>query len=469
MPKPDVVPLSPVQKRWLVGLSVVVAVTRWPALAQSPLGWDEAQFVSAVREYDVSAHHPHPPGYPLFIAFARLFSLLGVDEFQALQAVVLISAALLVPAAFMLAREMRFDVMTSLVGAAILAFLPNVWIFGGTAYSDVPALMCSLFACALLLRGYHSSRAFLLGGLLLGIAIGIRPLSILVGAVPFVWGASGRVRDRDRGAIAGAAVATVVIGAGSYLGAALASDSLAAYRHAVRAQTEWVRTVDSYQNEDRPSLQSIAQMFFMKPFDQPQQSKSLIVLASISLVSAVFSRRRPPVLVVLTFAPLAIASWLTLDVYSVGRYSMAYLFAYAVLAADGIGVLCRRTLMQPIVAAAGILAMATWTWPAIRLQATSDSPPVAALKWVDAQAAADEPIYVSGAFAPLGPAILPHRRIIAYDDENAMLPADTALWRVDWRRHPGGRSFEWPVDRLWRVVRRPGFHTSVVRLGEPGQ
>src|SRR5256885_4788612 len=105
-----------------------------------------------MRSYDVAQHHPHPPGFPLFIALGRAVRLLGLDDFHALQAVSTVAAMLLFPAVLMLGRELRLRAETAMAAAALCAFFPNVWFFGGTAFSDVASLTLVVFAVALLLR-----------------------------------------------------------------------------------------------------------------------------------------------------------------------------------------------------------------------------------------------------------------------------------------------------------------------------
>lgn len=458
--------MTPSQLRTTTVIAVLIAVSRWPAVAHSIMDWDEAQFVSAVRDYDVLAHHPHPPGYPLFIALAKLFYLMGVDEFRSLQTVVFIGSALLFPAALMMAREMRFDLATSVIGAAMLAFLPNVWVYGGTGFSDVPALSCALFACAFLLRGAGSSRAFLAGGLLLGLAVAFRPLSLLTGMVPFVIGAAGRARAGSFRNIAASGAIVLVVGGGSYVAAALLSGSIAEYLQVVRAQSEWVRNVDSFRSDERPGLGQAARVFLLRPFDQPQQMDVLATLAVISLVVAIAGRRRPPVLAALTFAPVAVVTWLTLDIHTPSRYAIAYLFGYCILAADAIGVLTARSAAQYVVAVVAIASMGLWTWPAIRTHAVQDSPAVAALKWADENAEPDDHIYVTSALMPHAAAVLPHRDLTLFEDGTLVLPDDGArVLLVDWRLRPRGEHFVWPREELWRVIRQRGFDASVVQLG----
>src|SRR5215212_5060350 len=87
-----------------------VAATRLYAMSKSLWDWDEALFCSALGEFDVTRHgtvivyHPHPPGFPLFIALAHVTRLFASTDFGALRAVSTISAMALFPLAFALAR-----------------------------------------------------------------------------------------------------------------------------------------------------------------------------------------------------------------------------------------------------------------------------------------------------------------------------------------------------------------------------
>ena len=56
--------MTPLQKRVLLLLTLVVGLTRFLAVARSLNDWDEAQFSFAVAEYDINLHHPHPPRGP---------------------------------------------------------------------------------------------------------------------------------------------------------------------------------------------------------------------------------------------------------------------------------------------------------------------------------------------------------------------------------------------------------------------
>src|SRR3954468_2366737 len=115
------------QRRFYWSAAAVCALSRFLAMARSPWDWDEALFCLGLRSYDVTQHHPHPPGFPVYIAVAKLFRLFIPSDFRALQTVNLIAGILVFPAMFLLARELRTRFETSMIAATLFAFLPNVW------------------------------------------------------------------------------------------------------------------------------------------------------------------------------------------------------------------------------------------------------------------------------------------------------------------------------------------------------
>src|SRR5688500_13108136 len=45
-----------------------------PLIPSTPDGIDSANFTLAIEQYDPRLHQPHPPGYPVHVALARLVS-----------------------------------------------------------------------------------------------------------------------------------------------------------------------------------------------------------------------------------------------------------------------------------------------------------------------------------------------------------------------------------------------------------
>jgi hypothetical protein len=455
--------MTPLQKRSFVALAVLIALTRLLAISRSLFDWDEALFALALRDYDVVNHHPHPPGYPLFIAAAKLFQVAGVEAFRSLQIVVVLGAMLLFPALYLFARAVGFGFATAAGGAALFAFLPNVWVYGGTGFSDIPSTTIVLFACALLLRG--DKRAYLFGAILLGIAAGMRLPCLLIGFIPSLIGTYRQLRARNFGAVIAAILLGASIVAASYLGAAQATGSVEAYVKAVRAQSDYVRDIDSWRNPKREPLHEVAEDFFLRPVQQQAQMYGIVLLGLISVITSIVRKRPAPLLTAAIFTPFAIAAWLNLDVYAAGRYSIPYLAAYTLCAADGLGILARhRVRVQTALIAAVILVFVVWTWPGLQLQRTAYPPPIAALRWVKTNVPPQTPVYISHGVAPQADYLVPERPTYWETPEQIAGIAGDA-WVLDLKPVRDGHNFTWPrTNPLWKILRRRNFESSLARV-----
>lgn len=449
------------QRRIVLLLSIVIALTRFLAVAQTMFDWDEALFSLGVRDYDVNDHRPHPPGYPLFVVAAKVIALTGLDAFRCLQIVVMLGAIFLFPALYFLAREIGFEFRTAVAGSAVYVFLPNVWVYGGTGFSDIPATTLVFLACALLLRGRRDARAYIAGAAVLAISAGIRPANLMIGAVPALMATWTQIRARSYRAVAAAMVLGAVIVAGSYLGAALASRGLDAYFEVVRAQSKYVRDIDSWRNPARPSLYQAAKKFLLWPFWQEDAMNAIAIAGALSVIAALVRRRVAPLLTLVMFMPLALTSWLNLDIHAAGRYAIAYLAAYALLAADGLLLFGRKA--QFIFCTAIVIVLIVWTWPALRSQRTKEAPPVAALEWVRDNVPPTDTVFVHGRFGPMSDYVLADRRAQFFEEPEDIPEEMGEAWVVDWRVHEGGQSFASPHGRLWRIIRQRNFEASVSR------
>ncbi len=374
-------PLSRRQTLFVGALFVVVAISRWYALSTSQLDWDESLFASGVRHYDVTTQHPHPPGYPLFILFAKLARLVVHDDFRSLQAVVGVASLLLFPATFFLLRELRLRFRIAISGAVITAFLPTVWYYGGTALSDVPALCAVIVASALLLAAGRNPYAGIAGMFVAGVGGGIRPLHAVIAIVPAILGAAASRRPRI--ILAGCAVFIVVVAA-SYTGAALVTrDPPWGYLREIGVTARYIGSTDSFNNTTRPPLRELAAPFFVYSHGGGYAGLALLALAAVGIAAAT--------ILLAMFAPIAIVSWMMLDKTAVTRYGLAYVMLYALAGAYGIDVFARfwrNRIAEGTIAAATatvlVIAMIDWTRPALAVVHHQASPPIAAMQWIRA-------------------------------------------------------------------------------------
>jgi hypothetical protein len=455
---------------WLT--AVAVAFTRVYAMSKSLWDSDEALFCSALRSYDVTQHHPHPPGFPLFIAAAHVMRMVTSSDFRALQAVSVIAAMLLFPLAFALARSIGMSFAEAFSGALILVFLPNVWLYGGTAFSDISALAVMLAAAAaLFLSRRGDRRLYLAGSLLLGVAIAFRPQNALIGMVPWLSASWPRLRERRRLEVVAGAASVVLVALASYAGAALASRSVVGYIEAVRIHEQYVKVVDSYFNPDRPPLFYVFKKFIVNPFDAKKLS---IVLWSLAAIGAL-RLRRPAIDTVLTFGPFLVFAWMMLDVFGASRLSIGFMTMPVFLAALGISFIARtisfgsdtlRSGVHAVIAASIVIYMIGWTIPALQEARATDSPPVAACKWFAQHVPPGGTAFYAD--IPMSPAteylLDRYRQTYVEDPFTGTEVSDPAhAWFIG----EGAKVFQEAVNfrrphgRLWNIVRRRFFEVSV--------
>lgn len=140
---------------WLgPALALAVVLSRWLMLPDGPWEQDEAIFASAIVDFDLAAHRPHPPGFPGYIAGGRLVTLLTGDPLLALRIIGSLSSGAL---AWGLARLLSRRLPLSLAwGVAVLhALLPVVWFHGGRAFSTTPACALAVWSLELWLEHPH--------------------------------------------------------------------------------------------------------------------------------------------------------------------------------------------------------------------------------------------------------------------------------------------------------------------------
>ena len=380
-------PESLTRRQWIVLAIVfaVIAATRFYALSQSLIDWDETLFCLAVGKYDVADERPHAPGYPLFIAAAKVVRLFTQSDFRALQGVTLAAAVFLFPALFYFARELRLRFAVAVGAAALVTFFPTVWYFGGTGFSDVPSLLVTTTACALLLHGGRDRRLFLAGMFVAALATGFRPQTVMLTAIA---GLAGAIALRSwKTFLTGCAVAAATVAAIYLTVIFLSSNPPYGYFAIWKHTSNHVKTVDSYHNLHRPPLTELAHPFLVQPFRGGNVGKIVVVLAAIGLVEALVRQRRGLWLALAIFLPVALFSWVMLDITSLTRYAVTYLPVHALLAASGLAALCtlaRRHADQVFGVCMAILigALAWWTWPTLKIVRSSDAPIVEMFRWL---------------------------------------------------------------------------------------
>src|SRR5437588_1636503 len=466
--------LTPRQRLTFGIVALVCAATRFLAVAKTLWDWDEALFCLGMRSYDVTAHHPHPPGFPVYIALGRIVRTVIPSDFRALQAVNLIAAMLVFPAIFFLARELRLPFVTATIAGALCAFFPNVWFFGGGAFSDIPSLVLVVFAVAFLFRGCRDANAYLIGAALLALAAGIRPQNFLIGLAPGLlatwYRARAAWRDVAFAALVGAITVIVAFG-----GAIAATGGTKPYFDAAKEHGEYITRVDSFRSANRPPLWRLFDRFFIKQYESLALSFITSILVGVSIAGAFASRDRAIGWLALSFAPFAILAWMMLDRYSINRFSIGYCPLFAILAADGIRRLTRPwPRLEPLAGAALIASFFIWTLPALAVVRNTVAPSVLA---VEAAARHLDPrtdeLFVARDMDPFFQYLLPNHPYVHVLDKPAM-PLSIGTRRA-WilaeadENDRDGFVFHRERGHLWNIARRHYFDAAVIPLRTPPQ
>jgi len=438
-------------------VAAVCALTRFAALARSLWDWDETLFGLGMRDYDVRMHHPHPPGFPVYVAMAKLLRLVIQSDFRALQAINIVASILVFPAIFLLARELRMRFSTSIIAGALFAFFPNVWFFGGGAFSDVPSIVLAVFAALLLFRGVRSRRDYWLGTFLLALAIGIRPQNLLVGLFP---GALATLKRPLRDVIVALVIGVIVVGS-AYASAIYATGSYRDYMTAVRHHSDYISRIDSFRSPDRPALWRIFDRFFLKQYQSLPLSWVTSIFVVISIFGAIRNRDRSMLYNFLTFAPVAIMSWLMLDRFSISRFSIGYQPMFAVFAADGIARAARsRERVEWAIGGILIAAFAIWTAPALTPVRNDLSPTVQAVEAVKRLDPNRDQLFVGYSMTPFVEYLAPSVTMTRVLDDRALplTPAQRPFLLAEVSNtEPEGMVFTRERGRLWNIARRHYF------------
>jgi hypothetical protein len=265
-----------------------------------------------------------------------------------------------------------------------------------------------------------------------------------------------------------------VIVAGSYAGAALASDPPGNYVSTVRIQSKWVHDIDSYHNPHRAPLSSLMPLFFYRPV-AANVVQIVSILAALGIIAGLIVRRGPALLVLATFLPFAIFAWMMLDGAAASRYAIGYMPLHALFAVEALSVAGRplrgRGWVEELVPQIGSIILAAslawWTWPAAKRVRSADAPPVAAARWIlhNTYPGAGT-IFVHNGVGPFAEYFLAGYEQRYFENagdvpysgytEPAFIFTPLAVKAGD------AQVFVQPHDRLWRIVRQRYFEAAVL-------
>jgi hypothetical protein len=351
----------------LIGAAVAYAAVHLLFLPRSLEDIDSINFALGLRHFDVAAHQPHPPGYPVYIglghvalALARFLTPGAPFATQATLALTLLSAVASGVAVACLG--VLFATLDRLGGAAasrwqaltLAAACPLFWVAGVRPMSDMAGLALALLTVACTLHGQYAGSPALVvaGALVAGLATGVRVQTALLTG-PVLLMVAWLRRDDWR----------LLLRAGSALGVGVLawavplvwlSGGVRGYLTALGSQAgedfSWVDML--WMNPTPRRLVQVLTDTLVSPWSMPTLAGFVLVAAVGGLAVTAWRERRPLGIVLLGFGPYALFH-LLLQETSHTRYALPLVVPVAWLASRGLSPLGRP---GRVLAAAAVVA-----------------------------------------------------------------------------------------------------------------
>ncbi|MBN2007182.1 MAG: DUF2723 domain-containing protein [Anaerolineae bacterium] len=244
----------PICRRILPVLAAVLLCLYGAFRSVSLDDFDSYSFALALDRFDLASQQPQPPGFPVYIFLGRCLRAFTGDAVSALTWLSVLSGALAALAVFAIGvaiasssgkQAASSGFCAALLASLLVALVPMGWLTACKALSDSLGLAMILLALWLLLTRKRPV-GLALGGLVAGLALGVRPQNALpLGLLSIVYGVQVATKSRPFWHLllvaGGAAVGTLVW----LWPTALADGGLPAYIAHVQAHAEHVRAADS--------------------------------------------------------------------------------------------------------------------------------------------------------------------------------------------------------------------------------
>lgn len=445
--------------------ALAVLVSRILTAPRTPWENDEFLFAEAVRKFDPSRYHPHPPGFPLFVILGKAFNTVVHDPWRALVVFGIVAA----PIGFVaLARAFRnwiADPDLAVCGALLYYFSASMLVHGTLALSDGPAMMfvsLALFAISSAHEAEHERNAIAIG-LWTSAAIGTRP-QLLVPIAPMLIIALLQMRTlRQRVACV---MAFTLLSAMWFLPLADAAGGFEALRLYETKQAQYVVAHDASMSRGGMSTAEVAVRFVLHPWGSKYVTLPLFACVILGFAAFVRLLRRDKARsLLLPFVVFAVVQLLFelgwMDPADGARYSLPFMPLVALLAALGLGVVRRSAGFAGAPwAVTAILAAVTlaYTWPLVGTRTRLPSPPAAAAAYANAHLPANSVIGYDIALKPHAEYLLSRFRLLPIEKAIAELydHPDVPLFVFvnGGSRRAGSQVFTWPEsDAYWKLTR----------------
>ncbi len=413
-----------IPRRVLSALALIFALAHVPFLPHSLEDIDSVNFALGVRDFDVAAHRPHPPGYPVYIALgkaATAITNLAIDgaqsavEAKALGLLSLFAGLCAIPLLYRLFASLSGDDTDSgldlpaFAATAITVSCPLFWYLAVRPMSDLPGLAFALASAACLMLAWRrqrpsidgdrrlppaamaaSGRMIVAGAFLAALAIGMRSQTMWLTLPLLLVVLFDRIGRGVAGALLGGG--TMFVAGGLLWGVPLlvASGGLNAYLAALGSQAgEDFTSGEMLFTNPNPRAAAFALLrTFIFPWDATALGVVVLILAAAGAVQLLLRDRRSLAPIAAISVPYLIFHLLFQDTSFV-RYALPIVPVVAFLAVRGAGMLAASAV--PIAAAAISVGGVAVASPVLVAYVGEASPTVRVIEAMHAEASKTPP------------------------------------------------------------------------------
>ncbi len=419
--------------RALAALALVFALAHVPFLANSLEDIDSVNFALGVRDFNVAEHRPHPPGYPLYIAIAKVSTaiagpFMGGSAASAVEARALASVSLL---AGLIAIACLYGVFASLTSrpasgsspwtalnieafaaTVVTVSCPLFWYLAARPMSDLPGLAFALAAQACLMLAWWrqspgpdgdrrltpamtaaSGRMIVIGSLLAALSIGLRSQTVWFTLPLLTLVLLDRVGRGVAGAMIGGGIMFVVGGLAWGIPLLVVSGGLGPYLAVLGTQAgeDFASGEMLYTNPSARAAAFALMRTFIAPWDSVVLGAIVLALAAAGVAHLVLRDRRTLVAVMAMSAPYLVFHLAFQDTSFI-RYALLIVPTVAFLAMRGAAFASERGVM--VAAAAISIASVIIAAPVLAAYGAEPSPTVRVLEAMKAESKGGAPVTV---------------------------------------------------------------------------
>jgi hypothetical protein len=418
-------------QRALAALALIFALAHVPFLAPSLEDIDSVNFALGVRDFDVAAHRPHPPGYPVYIFLGKVATAIGglaanaapsLVEAKALAVLSLLAGLLAIvclyivfssfsdaPPSLRVGERLRSLDVTAFAATAIVVSCPLFWYLAVRPMSDLPGLAVALAAQACLMVAWWkqtpavggdrrlsapimsaSGRMIVIGAFLAALSIGLRSQTVWYTLPLLLLVLMDRIGRGVAGAMIGAGVMFVAGGLVWGIPLLVASGGLNAYLAALGTQAgeDFAAGEMLYLNPNPRAAAFGLIRTFIDPWDSTALAAVVLILAAAGVVQLLWRDRRSLAAIIALVVPYLVFHLVFQDTSFV-RYALPLVPAVAFLAVRGVSLVSIRAV--PVVAALLSIAGVAIASPVLVAYGSEASPTLRALQAMKAEARVSQP------------------------------------------------------------------------------